>query len=94
MSDDNDLFDFLHERVLATRQMHRVTYPPDLEVPATAVLLECPEAGLYCVLMPTFVGKVLHIETHFFADGLRVNPTVTVPDAPDGCVELQLHRPT
>jgi hypothetical protein len=92
VSDDN-LLEFLSERVLATRQMHHMKYPVQMDEPAAGVIIDCPEDALTCVVMPTFVRNVLHMEMHFFVDGERVDPQFHDPDTPNGCIELTLQRP-
>ena len=92
MSDDN-LLEFMSERVLPTRQMHHMQYPVEMDEPGAGVIIDCPEDAITCVVLPTFVKDVLHIEMHFFVDGERVNPQFVRPTIPNGCAELTLRRP-
>lgn len=92
MTDDN-LSEFLNERVLPTRQVHHVQYPLELDNPAVAVFLDCPEDAMSVVVMPTFVKGTLHMELHFFADGARTEPEVIRHIPPNGNIELVLHKP-
>lgn len=92
MSDDT-LMEFLNERVLPTRLMHHMQYPVDADEVTAGVILDCPEDAITCVVLPTFVRNVLHMEMHFFVDGRRVDPIFTKPEYPNGCIELSLRRP-
>lgn len=87
---DANLSEFLTERVMATRETHHIQYPLDMDVPATAVILECSEDALTIVILPVFVRDIAYLEIHTFVDGVRQEPDFA---APDGCIELVLHRP-
>ena len=97
MTDDN-LSEFLNERVLATRQVHHIAYPLNMDAPAVGVMLDCPEDAMCVVILPTFVQGTLHLELHSFVDGERQPPEVfllgerIIP--PNGQFELMLRRPT
>lgn len=86
------LHEFMSGRVLATRAVHDVQYPPDLSEPSPAVMLNCPADAMVIVVMPTFVGGLVHVEVHTFVDNERVDCTVIRPEEPNGCIELMLHR--
>lgn len=101
MTEDN-LSEFLNERVLATRQVHHIAYPLDLDGPAVGVMLDCPEDAIAAVILPTFVRGTLHLELHFFVDGERTQPTIFLGATreemvehipPNGQFELVLRRP-
>lgn len=92
MTDEN-LGEFLSERVLPTREIHHVQYPLDMDVPATGVMIDCPSDSMAAVILPTFVRDVLHLEVHFWVDGQRVQPQVTVHQGQVGLAELTLRRP-
>lgn len=90
MTDEN-LTEFLNERVLATRQCHHVQYPVDLDTPGVAVALDCPEDAMTVVVLPTFVRGLAHFEIHCFADGERIDPEIAAVS--NGCVELTFAKP-
>ena len=89
----DSLHEFLTDRVLATRQVHHVQYPLDLDGPAVGVMLDCAEDALTCVVLPTFVRGVMHLEIHCFVDGQRVEPEVLRHIPANGLIELTLRRP-
>lgn len=91
---DDNLMEFLQERVLPTRLMHHMKYPVVMDEPSVGVILDCPEDQITCVLLPTFVKNVLHMEVHTFVDGQRVDPAITKSEETDGCCELILRRPS
>ena len=93
MTNDN-LMEFLQERVFPVRLTHHMTYPADMDEPSVGVILDCPEDQITCVLLPTFVKDVLHMEVHTFVDGQRVDPAITKSEETDGCCELILRRPS
>jgi hypothetical protein len=91
---DNDtLMEFLEGRVLPTRLMHHMQYQVDVDEVTAGVILDCPEDAITCVILPTFVKDILHMEVHTFVDGERVDVLLTIPDTPNGCLELTLRRP-
>lgn len=90
MTTDN-LGEFLDGRVLVTRQVHHVQFPVDLDAPI-GVMLDSSEDGIAIVILPTIIRDLVHLETHFFVDGERVNPEITVPTETAGVVELTLRR--
>lgn len=91
--DDDTLLEFLQERVLPTRLMHHMQYPASMDEPSPGVIIDCAEDAMVCVVLPTFVRDVLHMEVHTFVDGVRVDSTITTPEYPNGCIELLLRRP-
>lgn len=66
------LSEFLNERVLATRQVHHVRYPIDVDMPQTGIWIET-EDDLSAVILPVASAGLLHLETHYFVDGERVD---------------------
>ncbi len=91
MTEDN-LSEFLNERVLATRQVHHIQYPLELAGPAVGVMLDCPEDAMTVVLLPTFVKNLLHLEIHCFVDGERRQPILGQQFPPNTDIELMLTR--
>lgn len=91
MTDDN-LSEFLNERVLATRQAHHIQFPVDMDGPAIAVMLDSSEDGIAIVILPTIVRDVVHLELHHFVDGERQAPVTVVPTETIGVIELTLRR--
>jgi hypothetical protein len=91
MTDEN-LAEFLNDRVLPTRQVHHIDYPLDTQDPAVGVMIDCPQDATTAVILPTFARGVLHLEIHLFGDGERVNPSIRKAEQ-DGCIELTLRKP-
>jgi hypothetical protein len=93
MTDHNEnLADFLNDRVLPTRQVHHIEYPLDTQDPAVGVWIDCPQDATTALILPTFTRGVLHLEIHLFGDGERLTPRINVPEQ-DGCIELTLRKP-
>jgi hypothetical protein len=92
MTDDN-LVEFLGERVLATRQLHHIKYPMDNPDAPVAVAIDSIDDGLMIVILPTLAEGVLHLEQHYFVDGERIDPLLTIPTETNGCTEHTLRRP-
>jgi hypothetical protein len=92
MTTDN-LYEFLHGRVLPTRQLHHMQYPVSMDEPGVGVMIDCPEDATTIVVLPTIVQGAMHLEMHFFADGVRTDPICIIPDETNGCVELTLRKP-
>lgn len=92
MSDDN-LGEFMQQRVLPTRQVHHVQYPVEMNIPAPGVVIDSCEDAITVVLLPTIVRDVVYVEIHTFVDGERVDPRITKAESTTGCLELLLRRP-
>jgi hypothetical protein len=90
---NSNLMEFMGERVMATRQVHHMQYPSDSDIPEAAVVIDCPECSITCVVMPTFVPNALHLEIHTFIDGERVDVRVDYQTEEAGHIELMLSRP-
>lgn len=90
MTDDN-LSEFLNERVLATRQAHHVQYPVDVDSPV-AVMLDSSEDGIAVIILPTIIRDLMHLEIHGFIDGERAEGRLTIPTDTVGVIELTLRR--
>lgn len=89
MTDDN-LTEFLSERVHPTREIHHVQYPMN-DSPPVAVMIDSAEDGMVAVILPTIAHDLLHLEIHFFVDGER-KELADEHRCVDGCLELTLRR--
>ena len=88
MADDN-LSEFISERVAATRKVMRLNIDPEAGELFPAIWFDCADCQTGFVVLPTFADGVGHLEIHGFVDGERAEADVGA-DGPQ--VEITIRR--